>query len=242
MAIFTYDYIVKYFDIGRNNKLSLKSLLTILQEAAGAHSDEAGYGLNDISKTHFTWLLLNWKVKMFSHPHFNEKLTIKTWPRALEKIYCYRDFEVYDSHQKLIAIASSKWVAFDLDSKKIMKVSPDIIDAYGGNVDKSVFENPFQEKLSIPEELSLAFSYKIQRRDIDTNGHVNNSYYVDFALETLNETVYNENEFNNLEIVYKKEIKYNEKINCYYSLEDNKHIITIKNEDNSIIHAIIKLY
>ena len=42
MSTFTYEYIVKYFDIGRNNKLSLKSLVTILQEAAGGHSDKAG--------------------------------------------------------------------------------------------------------------------------------------------------------------------------------------------------------
>lgn len=242
MGIFTYEYLVKYFDIGRNNKLSLKSLVTILQEAACAHSDKAGFGLNDIPRTHFTWLLLNWKVEMYAHPQVNEVLTIKTWPRALERIYCYRDFEVYDSNQNLIAIASSKWVAFNIDTKKIMKVEPSIIDCYGGNVEKSVFENPFQEKLAVPEDLSLNFHYQIQRRDIDTNGHVNNSYYVDFALETLAEEIYNENEFNHLEIIYKKEIKYPEKINCYYSFQNNQHIVTIKSEDDTVVHAIVKLY
>ena len=235
MGIFNYDYTVKYFDIGKNNKLSLKSLVAIMQEAAG-------YGLNDIPKTHFSWLLLNWKVKMFSHPPVNEVLHIQTWPRKLDKIYCYRDFEVYDNAKNLVAIASSKWVAINLDTKKIIKVNPSIIESYGGNVNKSVFENPFEDKFIAPEDLKLNFEYKIQRRDIDTNGHVNNSYYIDFALETLDEEIYSKNEFNNLEIVYKKEIKYLEKINCYYSFENNTHIITIKNEDNSIIHSIIKLY
>lgn len=242
MGIFNYDYTVKYFDIGKSNKLTLKSLVEILQQAAGRHSDMAGYGLNDISKTHFTWLLLNWKVKMFSHPQVNEVLSIKTWPRALEKFYCYRDFEVYDSKQNLIAIASSKWVAFNLNTNKIMKVDSSIIDSYGGNLNKNVFENPFENKLNVPQNLKLNFEYQIQRRDIDTNGHVNNSYYIDFAMETLDEKIYNTSEFNNLEIVYKKEIKYKEKIHCYYSFENNQHIITIKNEDDNIVHAIIKLY
>ena len=242
MSVFNYDYTVKYFDIGKNNKLTLKSLVAIMQEAAGGHSDTAGYGLNDIPKTHFTWLLLSWKVEMFSHPQVNEVLHIKTWPRKLEKFYCYRDFEVFDSKENLVAIASSKWVAFDLDNKKIMKVDPSIIDAYGGNVDKSVFINPFEEKISVPENLKLNFEYEIQRRDIDTNGHVNNSYYIDFALETLDDEIYNQNEFNNLEIFYKKEIKYQEKIHCYYSFENNQHIITIKSQDDSIVHAIVKLF
>ena len=41
---------------------------------------------------------------------------------------------------------------------------------------------------------------------------------------------------------YKKEIKYGETINCYYSFEDDKHVITIMSEDNTVLHSIVKLY
>lgn len=242
MAIFSYNYKIKYSDIGENNKLTLKSLVAFLQEAAGAHSEQAGFGVNNIPETHRTWLLLNWKVRMIFHPHINELLTIKTWPRSMEKLYSYRDFEVFDSQDNLVAIASSKWIFLDTKTRKIKKITPDVSEAYGGPVDKHVFEIPFNEKLEIPNDLKLNFNYTIQRRDIDTNGHVNNLHYIDFALETLDEDIYSKNEFNNLEIIYKKEIKYKEKINCYYSLEDNKHIITIKSADNSIVHAIVELY
>ena len=242
MGVFTYSYKVKYSDIGRNNKLTLKSLVAFLQESAGGHSAVAGFGVNDIPKTHRTWLLLNWKVKMFFHPHINEILTINTWPRTMDKLYSYRDFEVFDSKNNLVAIASSKWIFVDTETKKIKKITSEVSEAYGGPVDKSVFETPFDEKIIISDNLKLNFNYTIQRRDIDTNGHVNNLHYIDFALETLDEDIYNENEFDNLEIIYKKEIKYKDNINCYYSFENDKHTITIKNNDNSIIHAIVKLY
>lgn len=242
MSIFTYEYTVKYFDVGKDNKLSLKSLLAILQEAAGSHSAQAGYGLNDIPKTHLSWLLLNWNVKVFCYPHWNEKLTVKTWPRTLEKLFSYRDFEVYDSKNNLVAIASSKWILVDTETKKIKRITPTIFKAYDGTTYKSVFESPFEEKLNVPENLTCQFNYQIQRRDIDTNGHVNNLHYLDYSLETLPEDVYNTNVFNNIEILYKKEIKYGETINCYYSFENGKHIVIIKSEDDSILHAIIKLY
>ena len=242
MGVFTYSYRVKYSDISRNNKLTLKSLVAFLQEAAGAHSEQAGFGVNNIPETHRTWLLLNWKVKMIFHPHINEMLTISTWARTMDKLYSYRDFEVYDSKNNLVAIASSKWIFVDTETKRIKKITLEVSEAYGGTVDKNVFETPFDEKIEVPNNLKLNFNYTIQRRDIDTNGHVNNLHYIDFALETLDEEIYAQNEFNNLEIEYKKEIKYKEKINCYYSLENNKHIVTIKNEDNSIVHAIVKLY
>lgn len=232
---------LKYSDIGIANKLNLKSLIKYLQDAAGEHSDLAGYGISNIEKTHLAWLVLNWKVKMISHPHYNEEITIKTWARRLEKVYSYRDFEILDSNNNLFAIASSKWLLVDSNTKKIKHITEDIVNSYGLN-NKAVFNVNLDEKPKVPENNSLNFTYKVQRRDIDTNHHVNNLFYIDFALETIPENIYLSNEFNNIEIFYKKEIKYGEIINCYYSFEDNKHIVTIKSEDNSILHSIITLY
>lgn len=242
MGIFTYTYKIKYSDIGTNNKITLKAIVDTLQEAAIAHSDFAGYGVNDIPNTHLAWLLLNWKVEIKSYPILNDTITVKTWPRIFDKLYSFRDFEVYDQNNNLIAIASSKWFAIDTITKKIKRLTPEITEAYGGITQKKVFESSFDEKIKEPEELKLNFNYQVQRRDLDTNHHVNNLNYIDFALETLEENIYNNTIFNNLEIVYKKEIKLNEKINCYYSFEDNKHFIIIKNVTDTIIHSIIKLY
>lgn len=242
MGVFSYNYTVKYSDVGANNKIKLKSLVGALQEAAVLHSEKAGYGVNNIDETHLAWLILDWKIKVISYPHSNEHITIKTWPREFNKLYSYRDFEVYDSNNNIIAVAASKWFAISTETKKIIKLTNNIIEAYGEPFTKSVFEKPFNEKLIAPENLKLNFKYQIQRRDIDTNGHVNNLNYIDYALESLDEDIFNNTIFNNLEIEYKREIKYKENINCYYTFENNNHIITIKNNDNSIIHAIIKLY
>lgn len=242
MAIYTYNYKIKYSDIGTDNKITLKALVDTLQEAAIAHSDQAGFGVNNIPDTHLAWLLLNWKVKIISYPILNDIITVKTWPKIFDKLYSYRDFEVYDGNNNLIAIASSKWFAIDTENKKIRKLTPEITEAYGGTTQKEVFNFTFDKKIEEPQESKLNFTYKIQRRDLDTNNHVNNLNYIDYALETLDDSIYNSLNFNNLEIIYKKEIKLNETINCFYSFEDKKHIITIKNNDNSIIHAIINLY
>lgn len=241
MSFYSEKIKLKYDDIGKSNRLNIKSLIKYFGDIAGNHSTNCSYGLNDIPTTHITWLLLNWKVKMFSHPKYNEELTINTWPRVIEKFYSFRDFEVFDSKNNLVAIASSKWVMINAETKRIERISNEIINAYGIEK-KSVFTEPLNDKPQIPDNLKLNFTYTIQRRDIDTNGHVNNIHYIDYALESLPEDVYNSNEFDNIEIHYKKEIKYGETINCYYSFENNKHIVTIKNEDNSVLHSIIQLY
>ena len=40
--------------------------------------------------------------------------------------------------------------------------------------------------------------------------------------------------------MYKKEIKLYDTIKCFYSFDDNFHYITIKSEDEKILHGIIK--
>ena len=85
-------------------------------------------------------------------------------------------------------------------------------------------------------------NYKVMRRDIDINKHVHNLYYLDFAYEALPENVYNTNKFNNVEIMYKRQIKLDDNIICYYTQNENENIVTIKSEDDKTLHAIIKLY
>ena len=241
MGIFEGKVKVRCLDIGKNNKLTTRGFMEYLQEVAGMHSDLVGYGLNDIPKTNLTWLILNWKIQIFSYPNFNTTLTIKTWARIIAKTHSYRDFEVYDDDNNLIAIATSKWVLVNSETKTICRISDEIKNAYSF-IDKSVFKTSMDEKIKPPADSTFVYDYTVQRRDIDTNRHVNNLYYLDFAYESLPEKVYNSFNCNTTEIIYKKEIKYKEKIACYYSFIDNKHVVTIKNVSSDIVHAIITMY
>ena len=136
--------------------------------------------------------------------------------------------DLNNSTDKYVVYKTSRPIT---DIRHMLRTSTEL---YGDNV-------AFRQRLE-KNEPYREITYKVQRRDIDMNRHVHNLYYLDFAYEALPEEIYERSEFNNIEIFYKKEIKYGEIINCYYSFEDNKHIVTIKSEDNSILHSIITLY
>lgn len=143
-------------------------------------------------------------------------------------------------HGKIIAIASSKWVLVSVDTG-IMRIPKEMEEKYDC-VDKSLFDEPL-DKIKEPETSDLVLKYSIQRRDIDTNHHVNNTIYLDVAYEAIPQNIYEKNEFNNVEIMYKHEAKLGDVINCFYSEpENNEHIITIKNKEDDKLHVIVKLY
>ena len=241
------DFYVGLSDTNTKQELTETSLLRFLEDIAGMHSEKVGYGASSIDKTKRTWILLSWKVRMFKRPKMNETVTVETWSRLIEKFYAYRDFKVYDSNKNLVAIATSKWIYIDIENGRIVKVTDEVSSCYESE-NVSVFdEKEFADdiKLKEPEsEIINEIDFKITRNLFDINNHVHNIYYMDIAKEALPEDVYLNNEFNDFEIMYKKEIKASKETNnivkVYYTKEDDKHFVSIKTDD--LLHAIIRLY
>ena len=241
MAIFEHKFEIGFRDVGKSNELTNKGLIGYLEDTAGMHSNEVGYGLNNIKDTGLTWVLLNWKIRVLKRPLYGESILIKTWARNSAKFYTFRDFEVYNDHNELVAIATTKWVLMDAKTMSLTKISEDLICKYDPET-KLVFQNePEINKLILPTEYSSVNSYLVQRKDIDINGHVHNTYYLDFAYEILPEDVYQKSSFDNFEIMYKKETKFGEVIRCFYTKIQNSHYIVMKTEDEKAIHCIVKL-
>ena len=231
------EYYVGYRDTNLLEELTNTSLLSFLENNAGKHSSKIGKNL--MSDSH-TWMLLSWKVNVLKRPKFNDIIRVKTWSRKIEKFYAYRDFEIYNDKDELIAIASSKWIYLDIEKGKIVKVPQEVADSYESE-EVYAFDEKDSEfsKLKEPEYHENVIEFHIMRNMIDTNRHLHNIYYLDIAKEVLPEKVYLEKEFSNFEIMYKKEIKYGETPKAFYAKIDDEHIVTIKSNDESEVHAII---
>lgn len=241
MAVYTCKTRIGLEDVGYSNRITNQAIIKILENAGEMHSESVNLGLNNIEEIGFSWIILGWKVKVITRPKYNEELTVNTWGRDSNKAFTYRDYEIYDETGNLCVIATSKWAIVDIREGCLKKITPEIINAYKCEA-KNVFEENYNLKLKEPKTQISELTYKAQRRDIDINKHVHNLYYLDFAYEALPQEIYEKCEFNNIEIMYKRQIKLNDEIKCIYSKEDSQNIVTIKSLDESKLHAIIKLY
>lgn len=235
------EYIVGIKDIGRTNQVTNFAFLSFLEEIASTHSNTVGYGVGDIQTKKKVWLLMDWKLKVFERPKYMDKLTLKTWARPIEKhiFYTYRDFEVY-SNGKRVAIATSRWVLYDLETNKITKITEDILNLYNPE-EESVFEEKEILKIKEPEEKKSSIEYEVIRADIDVNNHMHNLNYLKLAYEVLPENIYFNEDLKNVRIMYKHQVLLKDKVKIFYSKEQNKHIISIKSYDEKVLHAIVTL-
>ena len=236
------EYYVKLSEIGKENKITNKALLGILEDIGGVHSNIAGYGIKTMDQTRLTWILIDWKVQVIRRPEYAEKILARTWSKNSLKCYAFRDFEVADENGNVIVKASSRWVLVNIDNGRLEMIDDKILSKYQPEFDKCVFEDENFEKLREPETYQHEIEYEIKRSDIDVNHHLHNINYLDLANEALPDDVYNNNkEFDNFRIFYKKEIKLGDKVKCKYTFLDGKKIVTIKSEDGKRLHSIIEL-
>ena len=235
------EYTVKLSEIDKNNKATNKAILSYLEDTGGKHSNIAGYGIFDIPRTHLTWLLLEWKLQVIRRPNYAEKIKVTTWSKNSVKCYAYRDFKVYDEQGNVIALAASKWVLVDTQKGRIVKIEPDLLEKYEPELDKYAFEGEDFSKIHVPEEYQFETKYIVRKSDIDVNNHMHNLNYLDLANEALPEEIYKEGQLNNVRITYKKEIKLGESVECKYSFINGKHLVIVKSQDESVLHALIEL-
>lgn len=182
-------------------------------------------------------MLLDWKIKIIKRPKYNDEIKAETWSRKIERLYAYRDFQLKDKEGNIIAIGTSRWIFVDTDRRRPVRLTEDIANLYESEFDKNVFEEEMEDIKC--EDYLFKKEYYIQRRDIDLNEHMHNLSYLDMAYEILPEDIYKNKIFDNVRIIYKKEIIYGERVECYYTEENNKYIITAKSEDK--VNAIIEL-
>ena len=227
-------------DVGKDCLIKNESILEILENIGGEHSNLARYGILDIERTKLSWILLDWKVKVIKRPVYAEQLEVKTWGRCFKKAYTYRDFEIHNSKGELCVIATSKWAMINIETRKIVRMGDEIREAYLPE-DHSVFDEEALPKPEVPIEFSNEFQYTVSRKDIDINGHMHNTNYLNLAYEVLPEDVYNARPYDSFRITYKHEIKLGDTVVCKYSQINNKHVVVIMNEEESIVNAIIEL-
>ena len=160
------EYYVKLSEIGKENKITNKALLGILEDIGGVHSNIAGYGIPTMDKTHLTWILLDWKVQVIRRPNYAEKILARTWSKEGLKYYAYRDFEVVDEQGNVIVKAISRWVLVNIETGKMERITDEILSKYQPESNKCVFEDETFDKI---KELAVEMGYAGEVKEFKAN-------------------------------------------------------------------------
>ena len=202
---------IRYSDIDVDKSLKPFCLLNFFQDIASDNAERLGFGYSFIYPKNLIWVLLKYRIEFNDYPSDIQKLTLRTEPRGFNKLFAYRDFELF-SGEHLIARASSMWTLVDIVNKSLTNIGNVIIDnSYMSKYMPSEDDLKF-EKIPNLEKADFEKEFEVRYNDIDVNMHANNGNYIIWALEPLDHKFRLNHKLKNIDMIFKKESKLGDKI------------------------------
>lgn len=228
MTKYSRDFVIPYYECNKTGLVRPASILAYMAEVSTLQSDCLGVGIVELLNNNQAWMLNRWRVKFLKYPKAQERIKVETWCSSIDRFYALREFAVYNESGEKIIKASTQWVLVDTLKKRPKRVPQDMIEIYG-SISEKHFEDFYDFRADFDTDMENAEDFHVRKSDIDCNNHVNNVKYLGWIVEPIPLEIDENNLLYELEIMYKKQIKYGELICSSYIKSD---------EENTFLHKI----
>lgn len=181
------------------------AILEAMQETAAAHSAQCGLDRGTMLKMGVVWILSRTKVEMKRMPSIGEKLHIETYPTTARHLFFPRSHVFRNERGDEIGCANSLWVLLDTQTRRItmdarvlerIPDNRDLTSAAGLPATIRPLGGPVQAGTITP-----------LYTDLDVNGHVNNTKYLDWCCNALGIKAMEQSCLSRFEVNYDVEIR-----------------------------------
>lgn len=180
---YTESFLIRSYQADVTNHLRPGAILELMQEMAGAHAELLDIGRSVLLSHNLIWVLTRVEVQMDRYPLSGERMTVETFPMPNRRWFFPRYFIFRDEQGEQIGCAGSLWVLLDINDRHMSKPDPvmhllpdnsDLTAPLGLPATVAEVSAPIENDTRIPVYT-----------DLDCNGHVNNTRYLDWCCNAL---------------------------------------------------------
>ena len=157
------------------------AVLYMCQVAAGEHCRQFSLDWETLQKRDLFWAVIRVRMHICRLPRVNETVRVMTWPMVTTRSAFPRTTEGYDQSGALLFRVTNLWVLVDTKKRSMLLPGKSGVSLDGIELGR---ELPLPGSI-YPEPLANRTPREVTQQDIDRNGHVNNTRYVDWLLDLL---------------------------------------------------------
>ena len=184
-------------------RMTPASILLMIQEVAGKHCTALSVDYDTLAKRRMFWAVTRHRVQVSRMPRLGETIRVETWPMPTTRVAYPRSVVAYDAAGNECFRAISLWVLMNLDTRNMILPGKSGISVVGS-----------LRGLELPSPGSLALMDHTQTRqrqvcftDLDRNGHMNNTRYLNWVSDLLPSAFHQEHEVKEFTICYHAEAR-----------------------------------
>ena len=179
--IYSTQYEVTDIAVDRYGRMKPSMLLFLAQEVAGRHCTQLSVDYDTLLQRRMFWAVTRHRVQITRMPTRGETIRIETWPMPTTKVAYPRSVVAYDAAGNECFRAISLWVLMHVDSRNMILPGKSGI-VVDGTLRGMELASPAG---LVPRELIHHRQRSVCFTDLDRNGHMNNTRYLDWIDDLL---------------------------------------------------------
>lgn len=216
---FTSEHTVLYYEGDVTNHVTIAMLLNMLILNSEEQNINLGIDHHTLAEQGVGWVVTSYDIQINKLPKVDQAIKITTSGTYRNKMFAYREFWVRDSQDNLLVKVNSIWVLINEETRKVTRLPEEIVAPYESEVVKKMPKLPRPNK--ILTEQANSKKYQVRYSDIDFNGHVNNSKYLDWMIDGLSMEFLLKNQPSKIAIRFENEVKYGQLVTSEVEINDN---------------------
>ena len=198
-------------------RLKPSMLLFYVQEVAGIHATSLGAGFDALALKNLFWAILRTHVQISRLPRSGETIRVETWPMPTSRVAYPRSVVAYDAQGSEVFRAISLWCLMDTNTRSMV-----LPGKSGVMVEGTLRGN----ELAVPGSLVIKGlehnrSRTVLFSDLDRNGHMNNTRYLDWIDDLLSSDFHADHTPRQIRLCYLSEIRENQQAQLNWTLDED---------------------
>lgn len=214
--VFTQTYEIKDNMVDCFGQLKQSQILFIAQDMGGRHCRELALSYDDMEAKGLFWAVSRHRVQITRLPRTGECLKVETWPMPPTAAAFPRSVVAYDEQGQECFRSITLWVIMTRDTRKMIAPGKSGI-MVPGTIRGLELATP---KGLVPRDMVNACPRKVCFTDIDRNGHMNNTRYMDWVDDLFPSEFHRARQLKELLVCYLSESREGQTLDLHYDLED----------------------
>ncbi len=212
--IYTKTFEVTDLHTDRFGNLKPSAMAFFIQEVSGDHCSLLKVDYDSMGEKQLFWAIIRHKLQITRVPKTGEHLRLETWPMPTTRTAFPRSVIAYDEAGREVFRSIALWVLMDPQTRAM------VLPKNSGVLVPGILRG---NELSvpgglIPGTLGSSCTRSVRYTDLDINGHMNNTRYLDWVWDLLPSPFHREHQPRQVTLCYLSEAREGEDLQLQWFL------------------------
>ena len=226
--IYSQEFEISDLHVDCQGRLLPSKILYLMQEVAGIHFAQLSMDYESLAQRGLFWAITRNKVQITRLPMRGEKLRLETWPMPTTRVAYPRSIVAYDEAGDEVFRSITLWVLMDLNKRSMILPGKSGIEVAG-----TLRGNELAAPLGLPAKaLSNRSSRCVRFTDLDRNGHMNNTKYMDWIWDLLPSGFHGQHSLREFTVCYLSEAREDQELFLSWEFAEDGTLYVDANRQN----------